>query len=193
MDKRISTLDPSAIEEALRRSGADLAPGLSDEEVGRLRDRYGVELVADHRLMLSIALPLAADGRWPDWRGGDPSELQKRVDLPIDGILFDVEHNDFWHPDWPVRPLALLDALEAAERELSAAPRLAPLYSHRFVPTQPAEAGNPVLSCHQSDIIYYGEDLLDWFDREFHQSYPWVPPHVERRLPFWSWFLETDE
>jgi hypothetical protein len=186
-------LDPAAIELALRRSGADLAPGLTDAEVDRLRDRFGIEPAPDHRLMLSIALPLGDDGRWPDWRKGDSDDLQKRVDWPADGILFDVEHNAFWHPSWPVRPTELADARSVAMKALSDVPRLAPLYSHRYVPTQPAVAGNPVLSCYQTDIIYYGKNLLDWFNREFHQSGTRVPPEPERRLPFWSWFLEDDE
>jgi hypothetical protein len=28
--------------------------------------------------------------------------------------------------------------------------------------TTPHEPGNPVLSVYQTDIIYYGNDLLDW-------------------------------
>jgi hypothetical protein len=78
-----------------------------------------------------------------------------------------------------------------AKSEMSAVPALAPLYSHRYVPTEPPEAGNPILSCYQTDIIYYGTDLLNWFDREFHPPSSLVP-NVERRLPFWSWFLEPD-
>jgi hypothetical protein len=41
-----------------------------------------------------------------------------------------------------------------------------PIYGHRYVPTVPSTAGNPVLSCHQADIVYYGTDLLG-FKREF--------------------------
>ena len=130
--------------------------------------------------MLSIALPLSDDGRWPDWRNGEGGELRRRVDWPIDGILFDVEHKEFWHPSWPVRPVALAEALQVAKEALSEVPRLAPIYSHRYLPTRPASAGNPVLSCYQTDIIYYGDDLLDWFNREFHRYGTWVPPEVTR-------------
>jgi hypothetical protein len=88
-------LDSSAIENALRRSGADLSPGLSESEIDRLEERHGFHLAPDHRVMLSIALSLDRDGRWPDWRKGDPDVLRKRVEWPIEGILFDVQQNSF--------------------------------------------------------------------------------------------------
>jgi hypothetical protein len=40
-------------------------------------------------------------------------------------------------------------------------PRLVPVYSHRYAPAAPAPAGSPELSVHQTDIIYYGPNLVD--------------------------------
>src|SRR5262249_17955195 len=45
--------------------------------------------------------------------------------------------------------------------------KLIPLISHRYLPEEPHEAGNPVFSVYQSDVIYYGTDLIDYFEREF--------------------------
>jgi hypothetical protein len=55
----------------------------------------------------------------------------------------------------------------ACPETLSGVPALVPVYKHRYLPTMPSESGNPVLSVVQTDIIYYGNDLLDWFDYEF--------------------------
>jgi hypothetical protein len=186
----MSTMDTKAVEDALRQSGAELTPGLSDRELDQLADRWDLCLAPDHRLMLSIALPSGHDGRWPDWRAGDSGDLEKRLVWPVEGIAFDVEHNGFWHPAWATRPVNLAEALAMARSELAGVPRLAPLYAHRYVPTQPPEAGNPILSCYQTDIIYYGRDLLDWFDHEFHGTAGQSVRPVERRLPFWSSFIE---
>lgn len=38
---------------------------------------------------------------------------------------------------------------------------------HRYLLASPCEAGNPVLSIYQSDIIIYGVDLHDYFLTEF--------------------------
>lgn len=187
------TLDPGAIELAMRHSGADLASGLSGDELDELEEEWGLDLPPDHRLMLSIAMPLDSAGRWPNWRDGDREVLRKRVRWPVEGVLFDVEHNAFWHPAWPDRPSGLGDALALADSLLVEVPKLSPLYGHRYLPTQPPEAGNPVLSCQQTDIIYYGRDLLDWFEREFHSASHNGAPQpiglVEHPPPFWSWFV----
>jgi hypothetical protein len=57
---------------------------------------------------------------------------------------------------------------------------------HRYLPEQPHEPGNPVFSVYQADVIYYGADLIDYFEREFagwgHR--PW--PDQIRYIPFWS-------
>ena len=65
------------------------------------------------------------------------------------------------------------------------APRLIPLVSHRYLPETPRVAGNPVFSVRQSDVICYGADLADYFEREF--VAPRRPPPVTHRyVPFWS-------
>jgi hypothetical protein len=77
--------------------------------------------------------------------------------------MFDVEHGDFWLAEWGPRPALLEDAEKIVERLVDQAPRLVPIYGHRMMPDRPQMAGNPVLSVHQTDIIYYGFDLDDYF------------------------------
>lgn len=63
----------------------------------------------------------------------------------------------------------------------------APVYGHRYLPAGPVLAGHPVLSVHQTDVIYYGADLADYLSLEFGQG------HSRERLmtaeataPFWK-------
>ena len=168
-------------------SGASLSPGLSDAEVARVEQTFGFRFPPDYRRLLALALPLG--DRWPNWRDGDPDQLRSSLASPVEGILFDVEQNGFWHPDWPSRPDAAADALTVAREALADVPPLVPVYGHRYLPTVPSAPGNPVLSVVQTDIIYYGNDLLDWFDYEFQRQSVAAEP---RRVPFWSWFVEGD-
>ncbi|WP_204296787.1 hypothetical protein [Actinoplanes campanulatus] len=46
-------------------------------------------------------------------------------------------------------------------------PTLVPVYGHRYLPAGAGGHGHPVLSVYQTDIIYYGVDLLDYLHREF--------------------------
>jgi hypothetical protein len=50
------------------------------------------------------------------------------------------------------------------------APKLIPIYSHRYIPEKPNESGNPILSVYQTDIIYYGANLLEYFENEFRRK-----------------------
>jgi len=44
---------------------------------------------------------------------------------------------------------------------------LIPIYSHRYIPSRHCEINNPIFSVHQTDIIYYGENLEEYFKVEF--------------------------
>ncbi len=61
-----------------------------------------------------------------------------------------------------------------------------PVFSHRYLPDDPNEAGNPVFSVYQTDIIYYGADLLDYFENEFAQPRPAWRTITPRLIRFWS-------
>jgi hypothetical protein len=68
-------------------------------------------------------------------------------------------------------------------------PRLIPVYIHRFIPSEPPEAGNPVFSVHQSDIIIYGNDLAAYLSAEFGIPNPSTSPEAPRAIRFWSEWL----
>jgi hypothetical protein len=72
------------------------------------------------------------------------------------------------------------------------APKLIPLLGHRYLPADPCEAGNPVFSVYQSDVIYYGANLQDWMRWEVDgwDAEPW--PAISR-IRFWSDAEERNE
>jgi hypothetical protein len=120
---------------------------------------------------------------WVDWLG-DPVGIQKRLDWPRDGVLFDVRESAFWPEEWGERPTEVEEALPAARQRLRTVPVLVPIYSHRFMPAAPAPAGSPVFSVYQTDVIYYGSDLASYFQREFFNTADRESsPH---RIEFWS-------
>lgn len=111
------------------------------------------------------------------------------MDEVKDGILFDVEHNSFWPEEWGVRPEAGEDALAVATRLLGAAFPMIPVFAHRRLPAERHRAGNPVLSLHQTDVIYYGCDLEDYLRHEFQLGGRREWPDRIPAIPFWSLFL----
>src|SRR5262249_43163790 len=93
----------------------------------------------------------------------------------------------FWLPEWGLQPDSLQDALQVAERAVAMAPRLIPVYAHRYLPAESAREGNPIFSVYQTDIIIYGNDLLSYFAREFPRVANWhTPPLDPIPIRFWS-------
>lgn len=137
-----------------------IGPGLTDAEFTRIETEYGFAFADDHRAFLAAGLPSGTGtepGRpdpWPDWRDGDPAALRQALDRPVEGVLFDVENNAFWYPDWGPRPDDPATALATARRMLARVPRMVPIYAHRYLPAGRGTSAHPVLSMMQTDIIF---------------------------------------
>jgi hypothetical protein len=174
--------------EALKQAhGVKFADGLTDDEVRGVELRYGFRFPPDLREFLQAGLPIS-DG-FPDWRNGSPQDLQQWLDTPLDGILFDVQHNGFWLPEWGQRPVESDEAAVVVRQLVKDAPTLIPVCQHRMIPDRPHLAGNPVFSVHQTDIIYYGCDLRDYFLHEFLcVNLGWWPMFANsiRKIEFWD-------
>lgn len=103
-------------------------------------------------------------------------------------MLFDVEHNSFWSEDWGAKPGVLADVLMVARTRLAEVPKMVPICSHRYLPAGRGTYGHPVLSMYQTDIIYYGTDLVDYVHQEFggpgldRQDEAWDP---KATVSFW--------
>ncbi|GAA2604557.1 hypothetical protein [Paractinoplanes durhamensis] len=167
--------------ELLAASGRFLiAPGLSDQELSATEHEFGFTFAPEHRAFLAEGMP---SGRgWPDWRSPDRLGLRERLAWPVEGILFDVVENNFWYEGWGFRPENVADAMTAARGYLVTAPRMIPVYSHRYLPA--AIPGHPVLSIYQTDVVHYGNDLTDWLNREFTLGKP-EDQQVRASVTFW--------
>lgn len=156
---------------------------MTDAELTRIEQDYGFEFADDHRAFLAAGLPLdtpdapfipevdrTGTWSWPDWRDGDPDDLRASLDMPHEGVLFQVEHHDFWHPAWGQRPISTDQALEAARQHLAEVPRMVPVCGLRYLPAGRGTYGSPVLSIvYPTDMIAYGADLVDYVTREFEE------------------------
>ncbi|MFH8285189.1 hypothetical protein [Streptomyces antibioticus] len=162
---------------------------MTERELDQVEERWGFRFAPEHRTLLGAGLPTGSS-RWPDWRDGEREDLAERLAWPVHGVLFDVEHNGFWHSDWEPRPTVTQDALEVARTYLTKVPVMVPIYSHRYLLADPDRTGTPVLSMYRTDIIYYGSDLVDYFHHEFGRAVPTPEDHQYAPIPFWSYFLD---
>lgn len=176
----------------LRRHGVRLQPGLSEQEALRIELENDFTFPDDLRAFLMTALPVGPS--FPDWRNLDRLKISDWMLQPYDGIAFDIEHSGFWWASWGPRPDDLTQALAVARKAVGQTPRLIPVYGHRFIPAQPTDAGNPVFSVHQTDIIYYGIDLRRYLRCEFNSLKHADAVHGKARyIPFWTDLVEAND
>jgi hypothetical protein len=156
----------------------DIHPPLTIAEIACVQDSFAFEFADDHRAFLAAGLPLGQG--WPDWRHGSAEQLRDALTSPVIGVLFDVEHNAFWDHRWGDRPANAGARTRLARGRLARVPQLVPVYGHRYLPAGRGTFGHPVLSIHQTDIICYGTDLVDYMYQEFGFG-----PGIERTDPRW--------
>ncbi len=159
--------------------------GLTDAEMERVERRLGRPIPDDLTLLLRYALPISPG--FPDWRSGLDGNLRESLTWPEEGLLFSISHGDLWLDSWGERPIELAESLATARHAIHRAPTLIPIYSHRYLPTEPMLAGNPVLSVYGADTIIYGNDLVSYFHHEFEMPLPgWAARLRLARFPFWE-------
>jgi hypothetical protein len=166
----------------LKGASLEFEAGLTDSEVDQIENRFDFCFPPDLRSFLQTNVPF-----WnsPRWHTATDADIQSWFDEPMTGVLLDVEHNEFWLSEWGERPSDLPDALKIARGKIIEAPKLIPILGHRYMPALPNEAGNPVLSVYQTDIIYYGFDLEDYLRHEFNLPRQEWPAQV-KQIEFWD-------
>ncbi len=161
--------------------------GYSQAELEGIQDRWKLRFPPDLVELMLKNRPLRPGGF--DWLTASAADIKRMLDWPFEGFLFDVRENDLWWPEWGPKPKSEADQAEKLAEVFAKAPKLIPLVGHRYLPETPAARGNPVLSVHHSDVIYYGAHLADWFVKECggwdagRSIDPMRPP---KEIPFWS-------
>jgi hypothetical protein len=159
-------------------------PGLTDEEVERVEWKFSFRFPPDLRAFLQTVMP--AHIGFHDWRDGNETRLLAMLEAPLNGYLAYIEHDCFWLPEWGPKPELLSDARAIVTTKIAEAPKLIPIYSHRYIPEEPHESGNPVFSVYEMDIAYYGFDLDDYLRHEFNLPGRKEWPIQVRPIKFWD-------
>ena len=178
----------------LKTAGVLFAPGISDTELRQIETLYRLRFPPDLKEFLKSALPISKG--FPNWRDGAEREIMSKLEWPYDGMCFDIKNNAFWLDRWGEQPASTDAACAIARQAVGTAPVLIPIYSHRYIPDRPCERGNPVLSVYQTDIIFYGRDLSDYFENEFSRTSQERELALQfkhnqvKRIEFWSDIIE---
>lgn len=178
-----------AAHDYLIERGVDFNPGLTEAELLKAERRYSFVFPPDLRWWLANWLPIS--DKFPDWDECPPS-LEVQLNWPTEGILYDVVFNHYWRDAWGDRQTSEDAVVALARNHLRSVPKLIPVWNHSYLTEYPAQEGNPVLSVYQTDVIYRGRTLADYFFWLLHkeeelseEDYP-VYSEAYPYIPFWS-------
>jgi hypothetical protein len=186
-------MDFATAQKILAGAGVRFDDGMRSSEIQQVQEEFDIAFPPDLREFLTLGLPVSKS--WIDWRHGDRAQIRERLAWPLDGMCFDIEHNVFWLDEWGPKPTKLAEAFDTARIAVAKAPKLIPICSHRYIPSTPPEAGNPIFSVHQTDIIYYGLDLMNYLQNEFNYYFGQQGMRLDgipRRISFWSKLVDLN-
>ena len=186
------SINVEKIRQILENKGIEIHNGLSDEEFEKIEKFYNIKFPKVLKILYKSFLPNLYN--WRDFSEDNVQKMKKYLNMPIEGILFDIQYNGFWLDCFGEKTGDIEQNKAKAEEYLKNAkeeevPRLIPIYSHRYVPSFPDSIDVPVFSVMQTDIIYYGKNIENYFEHEFGNNYN---PEQESadlgviEIPFWS-------
>lgn len=182
------------------KKGICFEVGLTNLELEAIEHLFAFHFPPDLKDFLKHALPVSEnEWKFPHWREAlykDKAKhiLMEKLNWPQEGIAFDIQ-NGFWLDRWGAAPEEISDRLAIFEDNFKAYPQMIPIYAHRYIPTTPFESGNPVFSIMQTDIIYYGTNLINYFcnefklDKKLYDQTQETPKHIK----FWSYLTELND
>ena len=184
-DGRIRLMYEESIK-LLKLHGVEFETGLTIQEITKIEDVYKIKFPNSLKKFLMMALPISMG--FYNWRNLEQDNvmfIKKIVNRPIEDVD-ELAEEVYWCDDWGEEPTNEMDIALIVRERLKSAPKLIPIYGHRYIPmTQ--EDNPPIISIHDIDIIYYGQNLEDYFKVEFGEKeqgkidFKNINP-----IPFWS-------
>ena len=105
-----------------RAEGRLWAEGYTQSELDVAQAKYGLVFPPDLLALLRDRRPVLAY----DWRSDD-KEIREMLKWPLEGLLFDVENNALWWPEWGDRPGTPEARSKVVTKVVNEAPKLIPL------------------------------------------------------------------
>ncbi|MBF4696057.1 SMI1/KNR4 family protein [Fusibacter ferrireducens] len=176
----------------LKHKGIEFQNGLSTKEIQNIECLYNIKFPTDLKLFLSTNLPVSKGFiNWRDMSSENVQSIKSRLNWPLEGMNFDIKNNYFWYEGWGEKPESVDEAIAICEKNYRFVPQMIPIYSHRYIPSDPFEVGNPIFSIYQTDIIYYGNNLASYFEVEFNnKDQQFIDFNRIKKIKFWSEIME---
>jgi len=177
-----------AIIARLEEKGVSFESGMSQKDILETEEYYGISFPVEMKEFFVSGLPVSSGFyNWRNTSSENTSLIRRALKMPIEGLKSDLRNGDFWCENWGLKPERNEDAIEILLTQYKRAPKMIPVYAHRYMPFIPGSDNIPVFSIMQSDIIYYGTDLVSYLEIEFgFKQYNDILQAGFRQIEFWS-------
>lgn len=183
------------IRKILENKNIKMNRGMTEKEIITAENYYNIKFPIDLKELLMSFLPIGDRFyNWNDYSEENVSKIKDMLQFPIEGIIFDIEEDNFWMDRFGKCPEKIEERVKKflEYKNKGLIPKLVPIFAHRYMLSD-KNINYPVISVYQTDIIYYGADLLEYFDNEFNREDD-KPIHILnkeiRPIPFWSEIIE---
>ncbi len=172
--------------ELLKHKNIVLEDGLSDEEFKHIKSIYNIEFPTPLKDFYENILPVSKGFyNWRDFNEKNVEFIKKCMEFPIKNICNMTNEVD-WCDEWGIEPEDEKVRDEEIKNKALNAPKLIPIYSHRYMPLGKFD-GYPILSICGVDIIYYGKDIDDYMRIEFGDKKQYeLDCKFIQKIPFWT-------
>ena len=158
--------------------------GLSEMEIGNIQKKYDFQFPRAYITFAKIGLPISTGFyNWRDFSIKNVEYIKQTMKLPFENICENIQ-DVYWCDEWGPEPDGT-DRSDKILKKIKEAPKLIPIYGHRFMPMLQVD-DPPILSICGADIIYYGKNLKDYLACEFlgQKHDPILKNYL--RIQFWS-------
>ncbi len=170
----------------LQNKNIQFDKGLSEEELKEIEGIYDIVFPKSLRDFLMSALPVSRG--FYNWRDKSNENVSLTKDIMSSDIKWIKEHAkdaycfDFTHAN----PKSPEEIREYVLSIIDDAPKIIPIYGHRFIPMGVSD-NPPVISVCGCDVIYYGANLEDYFQIEFgNKKQSEIDFSNIQKIPFWT-------
>ena len=178
------------IVEAMKSNGVRFAPALSESDLSKIEQIYGIRLPGALVELYSHGVP--ASSAYIVWNDFSEENINKTKSIlesvRINGLLYSVERG-FWLESWGERPCDEAERERKVRALVEAAPKVIPVWGHHLVPLIDGLEDPPVLSTAENNHIHYSVSVTDYFAYWYCRIEPEKPCFIH--VPFWSDIIEA--
>ena len=179
----------------LKDRGIKLDAGLTQSELEKIYEIYKIKFPLSLKSFFTTALPVSDDFYdWRDFSSGNVTKIKNMMqhfyDFVKSASFEEYIPNSSYSPDQWCK-ISREQRVEVVAELYKNAPKIIPVYFHRFMPEMNDDNDPPVLSIYYGDIVYYGRNLQEYLLHEFCGVD--IPKYISeyKNVPFWTDMMEN--